>query len=591
MKNWLNHTFTESVSPIVVIFFLFFGSLWANTGACQEPTYLKASNAESSDFFGVSVASSGLTLVVGATGEDSKAIKVNGDETNNDKQNSGAAYVFVQDQFGEWSQQAYLKVFNSGGFGLANIGQAVAISGDTAVISSPWVTFETGGIKGAAYVFERTGEDWCQEVVINEVPRCSQFILKPSSGNIGNAFGISVAISGDTIVVGDSFDDDSTALSGAAYVFVRDGNGWSQQAYLKASNTGPGDQFGGSVAISGDTIVVGASLEDSDTRGVNGNESNDLAEQAGAAYVFVRDNNDQWNQQAYLKASNTDAGDAFGGSVAVSGNTIVVGAGWEDSDTSGVNGDDSNNDSANSGAAYVFVRDELGDWSQHSYMKASNAGGGDLFGLSVAISGDTFAVSAEFEDDLITDSGATYVFVRDETGEWRELDKLKASNPGLADRFGESLAIADEILVTGTWFEDSDATGVNGDGDNDLAEHSGAAYAFTISEISDADTTPPVFEAFAPIFVFATGACDVVLGIAVVTDNVTPKELIVVVNDWPGGCFPLGETTVTWTATDLAGNSNTATQLVTIIDFGDPACPDDAILCDSFEDEVGPPGS
>jgi hypothetical protein len=120
MKKSLSLAFTKTLARHVVTFCAFFSLLWGNPGVCQQPTFLKSSNAESSDFFGSSVASSGLTLVVGATGEDSNAKKVNGDETDNSKMNSGAAYVFVQDQFGEWSQQAYLKVFNSGQFTLGD---------------------------------------------------------------------------------------------------------------------------------------------------------------------------------------------------------------------------------------------------------------------------------------------------------------------------------------------------------------------------------------------------------------------------------------------------------------------------------------
>jgi hypothetical protein len=249
------------------------------------------------DYFGYSVSISGDTIVVGAYEEDSNAIGVNGDQNNNDAINSGAAYVFVRDGI-NWTQQAYLKASNTGA---------------------------------------------------------------------GDQFGFSVSISGDTIVVG-AHEEDSNAVgvngiqnndnslnSGAAYVFVRTGTTWTQQAYLKASNTGSTDYFGYSVSISGDTIVVGAYAEDSSSTGVNGPQNNNDAFNAGAAYVFVRTGT-TWTQQAYLKASNTAAQDVFGRSVSISGDTIVVGADAEDSADTGVNGDQSNNDALNSGAAYVFVR-------------------------------------------------------------------------------------------------------------------------------------------------------------------------------------------------------------------------------------------
>ena len=146
-----------------------------------------------------------------------------------------------------------------------------------------------------------------------------------------------MAVSGDTVVVGapreasnatgvDGDQNDNSLLSpGAAYVFVRDGTNWTQQAYLKASNTGRGDYFGYSVAVSGNTVIVGAYSESSNATGVNGSQSDNSASGSGAAYVFVRSGT-TWSQQAYLKASNTGAYDYFGWSVAVSGDTVVVGA-------------------------------------------------------------------------------------------------------------------------------------------------------------------------------------------------------------------------------------------------------------------------
>ena len=148
----------------------------------------------------------------------------------------------------------------------------------------------------------------------------------------------------------------------------------AQQAYLKASNTGAGDQFGYSVAVSGDTMVIAAPREASSATGVNGNQSDNTGYDSGAAYVFVR-NGTKWTQQAYLKASNTGAGDYFGTSAAVSGDTVVVGANLEASNATGVNGDESDNTAYDSGAAYIFVRSET-NWSQQAYLKASNTGGG-----------------------------------------------------------------------------------------------------------------------------------------------------------------------------------------------------------------------
>jgi hypothetical protein len=270
-------------------------------------------------------------------------------------------------------------------------------------------------------------------------PLAQQAYLKASNTGYGDSFGYSVAVSGDTVVVGaygenssatgvnGNQSDNSATFSGAAYIFVRNGATWSQQAYLKASNTGGGDSFGISVSVSGDTVVVGASGEGSSATGVNGNQSDNSSGGSGAAYVFVR-NGATWSQQAYLKASNPGAGDAFGESVSVSGGTVVVGAPLERSSATGVNGNQSDNSAAYSGAAYVFVRNGT-SWSQQAYLKASNTEReryGDWFGMSVSVSGDTVVVGAYTEDSSATgvngnqldnsapDSGAAYVFVRPE---------------------------------------------------------------------------------------------------------------------------------------------------------------------------------
>src|SRR5687768_13801103 len=203
--------------------------------------------------------------------------------------------------------------------------------------------------------------------------RAAPIYLKASNTGVSDRFGISVAVSGDTMVVGapgeasDSTgvngdqSNDRAVTAGAAYVFVRSGGGgWTQQAYLKASNTGMGDEFGGAVAVSGDTLVIGARAEDSNATGVNvpvtggsGTQADDSLGQSGAAYVFVRSGG-AWTQQAYLKASNTRSTDNFGISVAISGDTVVIGADHESSNATGVNGTQSNNSAAFAGAAYVF---------------------------------------------------------------------------------------------------------------------------------------------------------------------------------------------------------------------------------------------
>lgn len=296
--------------------------------------------------------------------------------------------------------------------------------------------------------------------------------LKASNTGWWDEFGRSVAISGDTIVVGAYYEDSNATgvngnqknnlanNSGAAYVFVRSDSTWSQQAYLKASNTEIGDDFGYSVAISGDTIVIGAHNEDSNATGVDGNQADNSAAASGAAYVFVRSGS-AWSQQAYLKASNTEASDYFGRSVAISGDTIVVGAYAEDSAASGVNGNQSDNTSSASGAVYVFERSGS-SWTQQAYLKASNSGRTDAFGISVAISVDTIVVGAYDEDSAATGvngaqndesayaAGAAYIFTRSDTM-WFQQAYLKAHNTNAGDYFGNSVDISEDTVVVGAY--------------------------------------------------------------------------------------------------------------------------------------------
>jgi hypothetical protein len=162
-------------------------------------------------------------------------------------------------------------------------------------------------------------------------------------------------------------------------VFVRDGTNWTQQAYLKASNTEATDQFGWSLAVSGDTVVAGADYESSNATGVNGNQTNNNALYSGAAYVFMRSGTN-WSQQAYLKASNTESNETFGWSVAVSGNTVVVGAVNENSNATGVNGGQTNNNAQSAGAAYVFTAPAIAPPELHLTAERN----GDLLQLTAA---------------------------------------------------------------------------------------------------------------------------------------------------------------------------------------------------------------
>ncbi len=209
---------------------------------------------------------------------------------------------------------------------------------------------------------------------------------------------------------------------------------WYQDAYLKASNSDAIDHLGCSVAVSGDTIVVGAYYEESNQTTITNTDGSASADNAfdgfGAAYVFQKDGSGNWRQDAYLKASNSNTGDSFGDNVAISGSTIVVGALWEASNQTTITNIDgsasTDNSKSGSGAVYIFQKDGSGDWRQDAYLKASNSDAGDYFGYSVAVSGTTIVAGAYYESSSQTDitntdgsasvdnsksgSGAAYVF-------------------------------------------------------------------------------------------------------------------------------------------------------------------------------------
>ena len=247
---------------------------------------------------------------------------------------------------------------------------------------------------GAVYVFTRTAGVWTQ-----------QAYLKAS--NAGGLFGYGLALAGDTLAVGAPFEasnatgingdqtDNSAPNAGAVYVFTRTAGVWSQQAYLKASNTDAGDRFGEDVVLDGDTLAVGARFEASNATGINGDQTDNSAPNAGAAYVFTRTAG-VWSQQAYVKASNAGANQNFSGNLTIAGDLLAVGARLEDSDATGINGDQGNSNAPDSGAVYVFARSG-GAWTQKAYLKASNTNAGAQFGDAVALSGSSLAVGAWFE--------------------------------------------------------------------------------------------------------------------------------------------------------------------------------------------------
>jgi hypothetical protein len=356
-----------------------------NGGAWRQQAYLKASNtgeggeAGDGDQFGFSIALSddGNTVAVGAISEDSNANGVNGNQADNSANSAGAVYVFAR-AGGTWSHQAYIKTSSPGEFSNGDLfGFSVALSanGNTLAIGA----YDEGGSargingpidnmrggSGAVYVFTRAAGLWSREAY-----------LKVSKAEGGDSWGVSLALSddGNTLAAG-SVDEDCTATgvnppgcdtdqkadlsSGAAAVFVRAGTTWSQQAFLKSSNTDTEDWFGIRTALSGDgnTLAVTASNEDGAAQGINGKQDDNSATESGAVYFFTRTGS-TWAQQAYVKSSNNQAYDEFGNSVALSrnGRTMAVGARGEDSNARGINGNQADNSADEAGAVYLFAR-------------------------------------------------------------------------------------------------------------------------------------------------------------------------------------------------------------------------------------------
>jgi hypothetical protein len=414
-------------------------------GWAQE-AYVKASNTDSADAFGGSIALSadGTTLAVGASGEQSSATGVGGDEVQNDVFNAGAVYVFRRDAANRWAQEAYVKASNTDASDAFGAAVAVSADGATMAVGSP-------------------GE------------------------------------SSDALGVGGSQGSNAAGGSGAVYVLERNGAGaWAQSAYVKASNTGAEDAFGVSVALAADaeTLAVGARWEDSSATGVDGAQGDEGATNAGAVYVFRRASTGPWTQDAYVKASNTGAFDSFGCSVALSANgtTLAVGARYEDSAATGLDGDGANDDARDAGAAYVFHRSSAGLWAQQAYLKASHVDTDDEFGISVALSaaGDTLAIGAPFDSSNATGlggdpssnaavwSGAVYLFRSSPAGTWAQDVYVKASNTEERDNFGGAVALSADgsTLAVGALGEDSNATGIGGLQSNNFRLESGAVYVF-----------------------------------------------------------------------------------------------------------------
>ncbi|GAA6150854.1 FG-GAP repeat protein [Pseudoteredinibacter isoporae] len=357
---------------------------------------LLANDGQAEDQFGYSVAIDGGTALVGAFRADEGNVK-----------DSGAAYVYTLNPEG-WRFEAKL-VANAPLEG-DTLGGNLALKKDTAVLGVIGRD-DVAENAGAVLVFERESGEWFEKQWL------TAFDAKK-----GDSFGQSIALTDNTLVIGAPRSDASEIDSGSAYVFQRKNDQWQFQAKLTAGDGAEGDLFGISVAIDGNTILVGADLND------------EKAEKAGAVYAFTYDGM-QWHQQAKLMATDAGAVDIFGVRVSLSGDTALISARRDDVEGVGVD----------AGSAYIFERSN-GQWSQKHKLLAPDGKADDRFGRGVSLEGDTAIISAMHNDEKEDNAGALYVYKK-VAGTWTYSSKVLANDGAVGDRLGGNVALSENHAI------------------------------------------------------------------------------------------------------------------------------------------------
>lgn len=451
-KNRSNHVtrlFRLSLPFLLVLAFAFVISIQLVL-ALTNQAKLTASPGNANDYAGTSVSIDGDTIVVGAP-SCFLTISCAG--------RSGLAYVYVSPVSGWTTATQTITLTASDGIVDDYFGYAVSVSGDTIVVGARQADVGGNNDQGAAYVFVEPVGGWGSTgPTIQETVK-----LTASDGAANDEFGQSVAIDGPTIIVGAHQDD---TIRGSAYIFEEPVGGWAtfvgnESAKLTASDAANNSYFGQSVAIDGDTAVVGAWL----------------ANAQGQAYVFEEPvggwSTFAGNESGILTASDGATNDQFGASVGISADTIVVGA-WRD-----------NAPLNREGSAYVFVEPVTG-WAnmmQDAKLTASDAATGDNLGNSVAIDGDLIVAGAPRDDMAGANFGSAYVYERPVTG-WvtaTETTKLFPSDGDGGDLFGWSVSINGRTMVGGALQ------------DEDVATNAGSATVFFegVRSVTDGNWTTP----------------------------------------------------------------------------------------------------
>jgi hypothetical protein len=346
-----------------------------------------------------------------------------------------AALLFLSGTFAPLAaaqiQSEDAKLLASDGSASDTFGRSVSVDGDFAVIGASADSHQ-GVQSGSAYVFQRQGDAW------NQIAK-----LVPNDGSAGDSFGISVAISGNRIVVGANSDDDLGSSSGSAYVYTRQtNNSWAFERKLLPSDGVAFDLFGSAVAIEGDRVVVGSPNE------------NQVGFATGAAYVFERTSGTNWTQRTKIAPSTLGASEQFGSAIAMSGDRIAFGVTRDDTAAK------------NAGAVYVYRRQSTTTWTQETKLTATNAMPSDYAGLSVDIDGDRVVCGADRYDGGGIDSGAAFVFERLSNGTWIQTGTLMAQDGSTDDRLGQAVQIDGNQVLAGAF------------GNSHAGAQSGAAYAF-----------------------------------------------------------------------------------------------------------------
>jgi hypothetical protein len=383
-----------------------------NTGfyraSWSEQAKLTASDGANNDYFGSANSIDGEYVISGAYMDDGM----------------GSAYVFKRSG-STWSEHD--KLMASDGVYADTFGGSVSISGDRVIIGACGDD-DNGFYSGSAYVFKNSGSSWFEETK-----------LLASDGVAGDYFGGSVSICAEYGIIGAPYDDDKGTDSGSAYIFIRSGNTWTEQAKLTALDGAIDDYFGFSVDIDGEYAIIGAPYDDD-----NGADS-------GSAYIFKRSGT-TWSQEAKILASDGATEDYFGLRISISGEYIISGASRDDDFGS------------NSGSAYIFKRTGT-TWAEEAKLLASDGASADFFGYTVGIDRDRAIIGAHGNGDLGTGSGSAYIFKRTGTS-WAEEAKLLASDGASVDYFGTGVSIDGIYVISGAPYDD------------DNGAESGSTYIF-----------------------------------------------------------------------------------------------------------------